>query len=100
MELKYIFFRKLPFCRFMHSLRKNENISIWAKRIPPQQNKLLPFLPGSSRNKFSVLQLKHVIVEPVNYYKLNIQIIKFKSYSTNKPLHQFFAVQVGRYNIY
>ena len=28
MEFKYIFFRKLPFCRFMHSLRKNENISM------------------------------------------------------------------------
>ena len=26
-EFKYIFFRKLLFCRFMHSLRKNENIS-------------------------------------------------------------------------
>ena len=73
---------------------------MWAKCILPQQNKLLPFLPGSSLNKFSVIQLKHVIVEPVNYYKLNIQIIKFKSYSTNKPLRQFFAVQVGRYNIY
>ena len=47
MEFKYIFFRKLPFCRFMHSLRKNENISMWGKRIAPQQNKLLPFLPGS-----------------------------------------------------
>ena len=31
----------------MHSLRKNENISMWGKRIAPQQNKLLPFLPGS-----------------------------------------------------
>ena len=79
----------------MHSLRRNENISMQAKRIAPQQNKLLPFLPGSLLKKFSVLQLKHVIVEPVNYYKLNIQIIKFKSYSTNKPLHQFFAVQVA-----
>ena len=47
MEFKYIFFRKQPFCRFMHSLRKNENISMWGKRIAPQQNKLLPFLPGS-----------------------------------------------------
>ena len=47
MEFKYIFSRKLPFCRFMHSLRKNENISMWGKRIAPQQNKLLPFLPGS-----------------------------------------------------
>ena len=27
-EFKYIFFRKQPFCRFMHSLRKNENISM------------------------------------------------------------------------
>ena len=32
-EFKYIFFRKLPFRRFM--------------RIAPQQKKLLPFLPGS-----------------------------------------------------
>ena len=31
----------------MHFLRKNENISMWGKRIAPQQNKLLPFLPGS-----------------------------------------------------
>ena len=31
----------------MHSLRKNENISMWGKRIAPQQKKLLPFLPGS-----------------------------------------------------
>ena len=46
-EFKYIFFRKQPFCRFMHSLRKNENISMWGKRIAPQQKKLLSFLPGS-----------------------------------------------------
>ena len=51
MEFKYIFFRKQPFCRFMHSLRKNENISMWGKRIAPQQNKLLPFLPGSLLKK-------------------------------------------------
>ena len=49
-KFKNIFFRKLPFCRFMHSLRKNENISMWGKRIAPQQNKLLPFLPGSLLN--------------------------------------------------
>ena len=46
-EFKYIFLRKLPVCRFMHSLHKNENISMWGKRIAPQQKKLLPFLPGS-----------------------------------------------------
>ena len=34
----------------MHSLRKNENISMWGKRIAPQQKKLLPFLPGSLLN--------------------------------------------------
>ena len=47
MQFKYIFFRKQPFCRFMLSLRENENISMWGKRITPQQKKLLPFLPGS-----------------------------------------------------
>ena len=31
----------------MHSLRKNENISMLGKRIAPRQKKLLPFLPGS-----------------------------------------------------
>ena len=49
-EFKYIFFRKQPFCKFMHSLRKNENISMWGKRVAPQQKKLLPFLPGSLLN--------------------------------------------------
>ena len=34
----------------MHSLRKNENISMRGKRITPQQNKLLPFLPESLLN--------------------------------------------------
>ena len=28
MEFQYILFRKLPFCRFMHSLCENENISM------------------------------------------------------------------------
>ena len=31
----------------MHSLSKNENISMRGKRIAPQQKKLLPLLPGS-----------------------------------------------------
>ena len=51
-EFKNIFFRTLNFCRFMHSLRENENISMWGKRIAPQQNKLLLFLPGSLLNSF------------------------------------------------
>ena len=50
-EFTYIFFRKQPFCRFMHSLRKNENIPMRGKRIAPQQKKLLPFLPGSLLKK-------------------------------------------------
>ena len=33
MELKYILIRRLPFCRFMHFMCKNENIPIWGKRI-------------------------------------------------------------------
>ena len=28
MEFKYILFRRLPFCRFTHSLCKNKNIPI------------------------------------------------------------------------
>ena len=46
----------------MHSLGKNENISMRGKRIAPQQKKLLPFLPGSLLKAFAaVFRLKELI---------------------------------------
>ena len=34
-EFKYILFPKQRFCRFMHSLCKNENTPMWGKSITP-----------------------------------------------------------------
>ena len=34
---------KWPFCRFMHSLGKNENIRMWGKRLVHEKSK--SFLP-------------------------------------------------------
>ena len=67
MEFKYIFFRKQPFCRFMHSLRKNENISMWGKRIAPQQKKLLPFLPGSLLKNGWITKISDCVYANIRY---------------------------------
>ena len=49
-ECKCILLRKLPSCRFMHSLCKNENIPTWGKHRCRITKEIAITLPGSSLN--------------------------------------------------